>query len=136
VQVFFQETPELVGGKDKITDIGERIRLVRVRHRLSQGQVARIVGASVSAISSYETGETAPRADWLLSFCEAFNVNGHWLLTGKDRPGLGDDLPATTTPGESAPVVHRDAPFCGLCGRLVEPDWKACPFCQHPLAWQ
>lgn len=60
--------------------IGERIRLLRTNRKLSQTDLARILGVSRSAISSYENCTRKPDQDTLIGIASCFQVSVDYLL--------------------------------------------------------
>ena len=61
---------------------GERLRERRKELGISQGQLARALGVSVSAISNYENGLNAMREDVLLRLFRALDVEPNYLYQG------------------------------------------------------
>lgn len=51
-----------------------RLKEIRVRHNLSQAQLACMVGVSRNTISSIETGQYSPTAKLALILCIALDV--------------------------------------------------------------
>jgi DNA-binding XRE family transcriptional regulator len=58
-----------------LKEFGLRVRLVRVRHRLTQWDVAKITGTSQKNISLIENGKLQNvQPEWIARFCEYFSV--------------------------------------------------------------
>ena len=57
-------------------------RSLRERSGLAQGDLARVLGVSASAVCRYETGERTPRSDVLHSYLELL---GHLKLAFNDE---------------------------------------------------
>ncbi|MEN6349540.1 MAG: helix-turn-helix transcriptional regulator [Syntrophomonas sp.] len=74
-----------------MNNIGERIKLLRTKRKLSQADLARILGVSRSAISSYENGTRKPDQDTLIGIASCFQVSVDYLL--------GCDTSQYETPG-------------------------------------
>lgn len=73
---------------DKYITIGENIRFRRKAKNLSQEQFARALGISVAAISSYETGKTAPSLEVAIKMTELFGVSLSTLLFKSDESDI------------------------------------------------
>lgn len=56
-------------------NVGKNIVRMRKIHKMSQHQLAEIIGKSQSAVSAYENGETLPPFDVLLLIASALNVD-------------------------------------------------------------
>jgi transcriptional regulator with XRE-family HTH domain len=60
-----------------------RIRKVRNSLKLSQEKFGARIGVSRSVINNFERGVTILSSPLLEHFCDIFNVNQDWLLTGE-----------------------------------------------------
>lgn len=67
-----------------MVNFGEKIKALRIEHKLTQQQLASQVGIAVSAISSYESGNRYPSYDVLISLARIFHVSTDFLL-GVDK---------------------------------------------------
>ena len=79
-----------------IQTMGERIREAREAYKLSQGNLAKRVGVSASAVSQWENGDVRGlKPANLLATARALGVSVYWLVygTGKMR---GDSTQGTT----------------------------------------
>ena len=56
-------------------EIGQWMAIKRKEKKLSQRQVAEILGVSKSTIAFWETGERSIFAAYLIDFCKAINVD-------------------------------------------------------------
>jgi transcriptional regulator with XRE-family HTH domain len=73
----------ILGVKDELKSLGQRVAWARERLGLSQSDLARKAGMSQSAIGNIEAGiRTRPRQ--LLELAQALNVSQGWLLTGAE----------------------------------------------------
>lgn len=70
--------------------LSQRLRAARKACRLTQSQVADILGIDRSAYSYYETGKTFPSLPNLLRLASVFQVDASWLLGAS---GVDGDLP-------------------------------------------
>lgn len=63
--------------------LGSRIRRARRLASLSQAQLAAKVGVQRSAVTHWESGDTAPTCDRLAMVAIACDVHFEWLATGR-----------------------------------------------------
>ena len=61
----------------------DRIKKIRKDHKLTQVKFGERIGVKGNTITNYENGLRTPSDAVLLSICREFNVNEHWLRTGK-----------------------------------------------------
>lgn len=54
--------------------IGERIRTLRLNHKMTQADLAAAIGQSQSSITMYETGRREPDFETLEALADVFNV--------------------------------------------------------------
>jgi len=69
-----------------LSDIGLRLRLIRLKAGLSQEALARAMGRRFVAVSTWESGEVAMNAADLAAFVPILGCDIHWLLTGSHPP--------------------------------------------------
>ena len=60
--------------------IGERIKEIRKKHKLTQKDVAKLVNTSQSTISSYENGYTIILTAFLYQMCTKLNVSMNYIV--------------------------------------------------------
>lgn len=65
--------------------LGEKIRRLRESREWTQAELARKVGITKSAISTYELGIRTPSADVVCGFAKAFGVSADYLLGIAER---------------------------------------------------
>lgn len=64
--------------------IGDRLRWLMEKRRVTQVQVAAAIGVTQSAISNIVNDSSRrPRADTLVALADYFNVRPYWILTGQ-----------------------------------------------------
>jgi len=68
-----------------VENLGARLRAIRIRLDLTQGEIARKIGSSATAIGQYEKNEKVPGGKVLAGLAR-LGVNINWLLTGEARP--------------------------------------------------
>ena len=64
-----------------ITDVIEK-------HRLSNAKLADRLGCNKATINNYRRKTNSPNGEFITAFCEKFNVNPVWFVTGKGDPYL------------------------------------------------
>jgi transcriptional regulator with XRE-family HTH domain len=67
---------------DNKKKIGERIRVIRQRLKMSQEKLAQELGVANTSVSSYETGDAYPSVPGLIKLAEIGSVTLDWLLLG------------------------------------------------------
>ena len=72
----------------KKEQIGIRIRTMRKSRRMSQEDLAKLIGQSASSITMYETGRRAPSYETLEAFADIFNVPYSYIA--------GDDIDSSS----------------------------------------
>ena len=68
-----------------MVDFGERIKALRIKHGLTQQQVADRIWVSKAMISSYELSNRYPSYEVLVKLAKLFNVSTDYLL-GLEKP--------------------------------------------------
>ncbi len=64
-------------------NISERLFNLRKNKKLSQEELANILGVSRQTISKWETGESTPDFDKIIPLCEFYEITSDELLSGK-----------------------------------------------------
>ena len=80
-----------MGSKIQMSGIGPRLRQERERLGLSQKVFGEIGGVEANAQGKYESGDRAPKADYLSRVAER-GVDLLYVLTGTPTPTLLDNL--------------------------------------------
>jgi len=89
-----------------INGLSDRLRKLRLEHRLSQKEAAARIGISSSIISGYETGERTPSAEVLLSLSYLYKCSTDYLL-GKERNHPQQPLQSSlNTEGLTSEQIH------------------------------
>lgn len=68
--------------------IGERIKKIRKKEKLTQSEFASRIGLSQNTIANYELDRRIPSEQVNISICREFNVNHNWLVDGIGEPFL------------------------------------------------
>lgn len=63
-----------------VLDLGQKVRNMRESREWSQAELARRVGVTKSAISTYELGLRTPSADVVYALAKVFGVSSDYLL--------------------------------------------------------
>lgn len=104
--------------------LNEKILYYRRAAKLSQEELAAMVGVSRQAVSKWELGDATPEVDKLLALARAFGMTTDELLDGSE-PGRDREeveAPGEEPPGQTAPNAPREGNFektAGLIGRLI-----------------
>lgn len=66
--------------------IGQRLRKIRLAHKLTQEEMARLFFVTRSSIANYERGIRQPSYDFLCLVADYFQIDIHYLLGNTDIP--------------------------------------------------
>ena len=92
---------------EKASNIGERIKAVRLRLGLNQEDLGeKLGGLAISTISGYESGDRPPRADTLAGIARLGGVSLDWLITGQEVHGAGTRGGTSGEKIETAPSLE------------------------------
>lgn len=81
----------------KLRGLSERIRIVRVRHGLTQKQVAGFLHTSPQSVSGYENSNVVPDLEYLYRYAEYFKISISDLLEAdSDRSNEMNDSPSSS----------------------------------------
>ncbi len=72
--------------------ISERIRDLRTAKKLTQTDLAKIVGLTYIQIGRYETGKSAPSADVLNKMADALGTTTDYLMNGSNNDVVSAQL--------------------------------------------
>ena len=64
---------------------GARLKKARHRKRLTQHQVAKVLGLSFTTISKYENDKSQPDNEILQKLAQLYDVSIDWLLLGEEK---------------------------------------------------
>lgn len=69
-----------------VRGLGEKLQSQRMLHKLSQKEVASVLGVSPAVISNYEKGERTPSVEILMALASLYHCSTDYLLgLSKDR---------------------------------------------------
>lgn len=97
-------------------EIGQRVRLLRVMHEMSQSELGRHLGIKANTVSQFESGVSRPAPDIEIRLKAAFGVTTDWLRFG-EMSGLSpelirrlDDARVSLVPAKKRPTEDRLPP--------------------------
>lgn len=67
-------------GCDNVASFSQRLRELRLEHKLTQNDLAKIINATRSTIAMYESGKRKPNLETIEWFADYFNVDLNYLL--------------------------------------------------------
>lgn len=111
-----------------MTVIGNRIKQARKDKKISQTELAQLLGVTQPTIVNWETGHHEPKHASITQIADALNVRRLWLFSGLDDPIDGQPLSPSIAnqphPYLNTPIVH-----------IPVLDWPASAetFLQQPL---
>lgn len=73
-----------------MVDFGQAIRVLRLKRNMTQRELAELLGMSVNAVSSLETGKSFPPKNTMKRLCKAFGIPQSYLLLSSIEE---DDIP-------------------------------------------
>lgn len=74
--------------------IGDRLKTVRLRAKLTQTEFGKEVGLEQRTLSNYERGVDQPGKGRLYLIAEKFGVNPEWLINGTGEPYKSSEVSA------------------------------------------
>ncbi len=69
---------------------GERLRIIRKKHKQTQGEMADVLGVTTRTIANWESGDRAPTIETLSEIARLYSVSTDYLL-GKEEEDISDD---------------------------------------------
>lgn len=90
-----------------LIELGQRIKCLRDKFRMTQSQLANSLHISPQAVSKWERGENAPDIVMLIPLANLFQVSVEWILTGSKA--LKDTFEATVLHTSIRDYAHRAA---------------------------
>ena len=86
--------------------LGPRIAALRRSKNISQGELARRLQVSPSAVGMYEQGRREPSAELLVRLARVLEVSVDYLLTGQPLPGEREKIEGITAQAVLDAQVH------------------------------
>jgi len=102
-----------------MSEIGDRVREVRERLKMSQAELGRAVGVTRNAINQIESGATKnPRPQTIYAIADALGVSDRWIVFG------GEPMPEPRGP----PASQQDLQILETLKRLTpsqkQEEWQ------------
>lgn len=89
-------------------EIGERIRDLRKKYKMTQAEVARKINVSSPTITQWENNQTSPKGDNLLKLAHVLSVSPDWLVNGTGHPDdIHDNAEAAPRLKGLVPVINE-----------------------------
>lgn len=60
--------------------VGERLKTARIKHSLTQEEVAKELNISRTVLSRYENGKLEPNLEILAKLIDLYEVSANWVL--------------------------------------------------------
>ena len=116
------------------------LRELRKKKQLTQAELAKLTGLTVSAISMYENGNREPNFETLEVFADFFNVDMNFLLDKKRAsPAAPQDAPAASASFEYTLIPvgisagqMEDCEALSLLPKISVPDVIMGPYARDP----
>jgi transcriptional regulator with XRE-family HTH domain len=109
---------------DLNVQIGERLKAVRERERLSQTEFGERLGVVLRTYASYERGERSLSVEVLKALYEQFRVDPIWLLSGMG-PDLGQGAASRQQLDLLVEIIVRVERRLTRSRRTLPPEKKA-----------
>lgn len=78
-----------------MSELGQRLRELRIEHKLTQADIGKLLGVGKTSVSGYELGDRDPSSDALIKLSNYFGVSTDYLLgVSKERNNSEDLLAA------------------------------------------
>lgn len=84
-----------MGETNYLIAMGERISSKRKEKRLTQEQLAEIIGVSLQTVSNIECGRKAARPENIAKICNALDSTADYIMLGKKSESEINDLMKT-----------------------------------------
>lgn len=112
-----------------IVSTGERITIYRKEKRLSQQELADLLGVSRGYVGNIESGRNEPSSSFLMLLASKLNVSADWVLTGDGEMLKGKAATiqsSATLDGERLTLaIETVEEGLEVTHRVMKPDKKA-----------
>ncbi len=103
--------------------IGTRIKALRLQKKITQPELAELIGVAKSMISQWETLKNEPKACYIYSLATNLNVSADYLL-GIENEDFTPSVTNTTLPADEERLLQEyrklDKPIKKMCYYYVE----------------
>jgi transcriptional regulator with XRE-family HTH domain len=103
----------------KENNVGERIKELRKKSRISQIELAEKLNCKSSTISVIESGKNNVTSEMVIELSKIFNVSTDYILTGIENKSI------TTTEQEIIQLVRKDVDIKETLLKLLDTKKKA-----------
>lgn len=86
-----------------------RIKELRVEKKITQSQLAKILGVNQTAVGKYERGDLEPNIQILNNLADFFGVSIDYILGREDDLGIKGYAPADAAPGATERAMGDEA---------------------------
>ena len=69
----------------QVKTIGQRIRYLRMRHGITQKELAKALYVSEPTVSGWERGRTEPSIDFIVRLTALFQTSLNYLIIGNEK---------------------------------------------------
>lgn len=110
--------------------ISKRLRQIRIEHKMTQQNIADVLGIDRTTYTFYETGVTKPSLVTLTKLADIYNVTvGYLLGVEKNNPELRaqpEDFDADTQLQSNDPIglLNREEKIILMCYRVLDEEGK------------
>lgn len=66
-----------------MSEIGFRLKYIRVSRRLTIEKISKIIGVSKMSISNWENGLRNPKSKYIKKYAEYFGISEDWIIYGE-----------------------------------------------------
>lgn len=101
------------------TELGARLRKAREEKRLTQQQVAEMLGVHNSTLGKYELGKREPDFKTILRLADIYEVSPIWIITGQNEINRAESRNDAQT---TIKLIEEEAHKLGYS--LNDPDFQ------------
>lgn len=75
---------------NQIRAMGNRIKKIRKKHKMTQEQLAELLGITSDQISNIELGKSACKTDHIFLLTQIFDISADYLLKGRKKEAISE----------------------------------------------
>lgn len=109
--------------------IGENLKNVRKKHKLTQQDIANVLGIDRSTYTFYETGKTSPSISTVYKLAEIYNVTVGYLLgveeSGNTSVRKSVSMNVAAPEADHIAFLDKDEQLLLMCYRIISDEDKA-----------
>lgn len=99
--------------------LGERIKLLRKQHNLTQAAFGQRIGVTGATISTSESGKTTPDEQTIRAICSEFHISRDWLVDG-----IGDMKASPALIPELLTRLHKYPRVAEFLAAMTPEEWR------------